>query len=326
MTTLFLFLALSADLFFGPVNVFFALAGGEISLAAIGCMIIGIIAFAFAVATAYSDISSETLAAARRWHGSIDEQFGNIDNLVVTLQAHASWGTPTAVFQQIVNNRAQLTTLIPKCRSTKGTAEDRNLRNQLLNATVGMCVIQVKTWAYGLYYNNTITLTDLYSMGFLLPGASGGKHEHAEATDILAEAKVRVVSADIIRVVIDQSADENAALVVHGWPPGVRMALIVITAADGVTEVLRLHTTHLHNDIEMPAGSHGKQFTIMASFLRHVDDKPRFGPQPTFTMPFTTNDLAAALDRQHYEDFQAAQREIERHRQELEQIRPTDEK
>jgi hypothetical protein len=31
----------SVDLFFGPVNVFFALAGGEISLAAIG----GIIAF-----------------------------------------------------------------------------------------------------------------------------------------------------------------------------------------------------------------------------------------------------------------------------------------
>ena len=311
-----------ADLFFGPVNVFFVLIGGGISLAAI----VGIIAFAFAVATAYSKIAPETLAAAKRWHGSIDDQFGNIDNLVVTIQAHASWGTPTAVFQQIVNNRAQLTTLIPKCRSTKGTAEDRNLRNQLLNATVGMCVMQVKAWAYGLYFNNTITLADLYSMGFLLPGVSGGKHERAEATDVVPEVKVRIVSPDVIRVTLDQAATDNAALVAHGWPPGVRMALIVIRASDGATEVIRLQTTHLHNDIEMPAGSHGKQFTIMASFLRHIGDAPRFGPQPTFSMPLTTNDLLATLDRQHHEDFQAAQREIERHRQELEQIRPTDEK
>ena len=323
METLVRFLDFLADPFFGPVNMIFVLAASGISLHAV---IGSILSFAAATPASYSNISPETLTAAKRWHGSIDDKFVNIDNLVVTIQAHASWGTPTAVFQQIVSNRAQLATLIPKCKSTKGSADDRNLRNQLLSATVGMCVMQVKIWAYGLYFNNTITLSDLYSMGFLLPGVSGGKHVASKAIDVVPEVKVRIVSPDVIRVTLDQAATDNAALVAHGWPPGVRMALIVITASDGVTEVIRLQTTHLYNDIEMPAGSHGKQFTITASFLKHIGDRPRFGAQPTFTMPLTTNDLLAALERQHNEDLQAVRREIERHRQELEQIRLTDSK
>jgi hypothetical protein len=100
----------------------------------------------------------------------------------------------------------------------------------------------------------------------------------------------------------------------------VRHALIVITASDGVTEVHRQITTRLHNDIRMPDGSHGKQFIAKASFLRHVDDEPRFGNQPTFSMPLTTEDLAAALDHQHHEDYEAHVREVERQRQEIERL------
>jgi hypothetical protein len=70
----------------------------------------------------------------------------------------------------------------------------------------------------------------------------------------------------------------------------------------------------------MPAGSHGKQFIIKASFLKHVNDEPRFGNEPTFSMPLTTEDLAAALDRQHHEDFEAQIQEVERQRQEIERL------
>jgi hypothetical protein len=52
-----------------------------------------------------------------------------------------------------------------------------------------------------------------------------------------------------------------------------------------------------------------------------VDDEPRFGNEPTFSMPLTTEDLAAALDRQHYEDFEAQVRETERQRQKIERMR-----
>jgi hypothetical protein len=38
-------------------------------------------------------------------------------------------------------------------------------------------------------------------------------------------------------------------------------------------------------------------------------------------MPLTTEDLAAALDRQHHEEFEAQLREIKRHRLETEQLR-----
>ncbi|MDR1223105.1 MAG: hypothetical protein LBL07_09570 [Tannerella sp.] len=42
--------------------------------------------------------------------------------------------------------------------------------------------------------------------------------DRTEATDIVAEVKVKVVNEDFIRVVVDRSAGENAAQVAHGWP------------------------------------------------------------------------------------------------------------
>jgi hypothetical protein len=67
-------------------------------------------------------------------------------------------------------------------------------------------------------------------------------------------------------------------------------------------------------------GSHGKQFTIKAAFLRHVNDESRFGNEPTFSMPLTTEDLAATIDHQHHEDFEPQLREVERRRQEIERL------
>jgi hypothetical protein len=84
--------------------------------------------------------------------------------------------------------------------------------------------------------------------------------------------------------------------------------------------VYRTLTTRLHNDVQMPSGSHGKQFIVKAAFLKHIDDKPRFGNEPTFSMPLTTEDLAATLDRQHHEEFEAHVREIELQRQEIERL------
>jgi hypothetical protein len=165
-----------------------------------------------------------------------------------------------------------------------------------------------------------MTDDDIHALGFLLPGETGGNHKRTEATDEVAEVKVKIVNADFIRVVIDQSAGENAAQIVHGWPPGVRNALIVIVSSDGKTEVYHQMTSRLHNDIRMPAGSHGKQFIIKAAFLKHVDDDPRFGAEPTFSMPLTTEDMAAVLDRQHHEEFEAQTREVERQRLEIEAL------
>jgi hypothetical protein len=103
-------------------------------------------------------------------------------------------------------------------------------------------------------------------------------------------------------------------------PDGVKNALIVITAADEQTEVYRQFTTRLHNDIRLPDGSHDRQFIIKASFLKHINDEPRFGNEPTFSMPLTTEDLAAALDQQHHAEFEAQLQEVERQRQEIERL------
>ena len=280
------------------------------------------VTLAFALgAVAFGNITEGVLAAIRRWHGSIDDQFSNIDNLVSLITAHQpAWSMPADLLQQLTNNRDRLQELINKCRTNLASPTDRELRNTLLKSTVGLCLVQVKIWAYGEFSAGIMTADDVYLLGFLLPGETGGRHDRTEATDVVAEVKVKVVNEDFIRVVIDQSAGENAAQVVHGWPASVKNALIVITSADGKTEVYRQVTSRLHNDIRMPDGSHGKQFIIKAAFLKHVDDEPRFGNEPTFSMPLTTEDLAAALDRQHHEDFEAQLRKVERQRQEIERL------
>jgi hypothetical protein len=278
------------------------------------------VAFALG-AVVYGSITEGVLASIRRWHGSIDEQFSNINNLVVTVTAHQPlWAMPADLLQQLTDNRDRLQELINKCRTNLASAADRELRNTLLKSTVGLCLVQVKIWAYGEFANGIMTADDVHLLGFLLPGETGGRHGRTEATDIVAEVKVKVVNEDFIRVVVDQSGGENAAQVVHGWPDGVKNVLIVITSADGKTEVYRQMTTRLHNDIHMPDGSHGKQFIIKASFLKHINDEPRFGNEPTFSMPLTTEDLVAALDRQHHEEFEAQMQEVERQRQEIERL------
>jgi hypothetical protein len=275
------------------------------------------ITFAFA-AGALASLPEGILVVVRRWHGAIEDQFSNIDNFVNLIMEHQpAWVIPETLIVPLTANRDQLRTLISKCRTTAGSPADRAIRNTLLKSTVGLCLLQGRIWAYAEFAGGVLTADDVHRLGFLLPGETGGHRSHTEATKVTAEVKVSVVNEDVIHVVVDQSAGENAAQVVHGWPHGVRNALIVIYAADGVTEVYRKFTTHLHNEIRMPANSRGKLFIIKASFLKHIDDEPLFGNAPTFSMPLTTNDLAATLDRQAHEEYEAHVREIERHQMEL---------
>jgi hypothetical protein len=270
---------------------------------------------------AYGEIPDAVLALVRKWHGTISEQFSCIDNVCkIIQQPHPTWNMPGDLKDELLGNCVRLDALVKKCQTNAASTDDRMLRNSLLKATVSLCLLRVKGWAYGDFAAGNMTANEVHSLGFLLPGEHGGYHGRTEATDVLTEVKAKVINEDFVRVVIDRSATENAGPVKHGWPKGVRHALIVITAADGKTEVLRLMTTRLHNDIRMPEGTHGKQFVIKAAFLKHIDDKPRFGNEPTFSMPLTTEDLAAALDRQHHEEFESRMQEVERQRREIERL------
>jgi hypothetical protein len=68
----------------------------------------------------------------------------------------------------------------------------------------------------------------------------------------------------------------------------------------------------------------GRQFVIKAAFLKHPDDEPEFDPQPTFTMPYPTEDLIHTLDRQHHEEYESHIREPENHRREPENLHPNE--
>jgi hypothetical protein len=293
---------------FSDVPVLFAAVNGGAAVLAAGIV-------------AYGNLPDAVLTIVRKWHGSIGEQFSCIDNVCnIVQQQQTTWTMPADMKNELLANRNRLDALIKKCQSPAGSTVDRTLRNSLLKATISLCLLRVKGWAYGEFAVGNMTADEVHNFGFLLPGEHGGYHGRTEATDALAEVKAKVINADFVRVVIDQSAAENAGPVKHGWPKGVKQALIVITAADGKTEVYRQMTTHLYNDIQMPEGSHGKQFVIKAAFLKHIDDKPRFGNEPTFSMPLTTEDLAATLDRQHHEESEARMQAVEHQRQEVERI------
>jgi hypothetical protein len=282
--------------------------------------VVGGLSLAFAPWTAtFANIPNGVLASTRRWHGSIDDRFNNIDNLVNILKDNQTkWSVPQEMLQQLSDGHDRL---VAKCRSNHNSVADRTVRNSLLKTTVSLCLTQTKVWAYTQYYAGTLTIDDVHLFDFYVPGETDGHRDRRESTNVPAEVKVSVINMDNIHVVIDQAAGKNAALATHGWPPGVHQAVIVIMAADDITEVSRLFTTRLHNDIRMPEGSHGKLFIIKAAFLRHISDEPKFGPEPTFSMPLTTEDLTVAADRRQCEIFEAQQREIKRLRLTVERLR-----
>jgi hypothetical protein len=279
MENLVMFLIISVGTIFDHVSMF--LAGSPTLAFAVGAASLGV-------------VSESIVAGTQRWHGRIDDQFAAVNNLVTMVTDHPQWPLPAAQRTQLTTGRDRLRNLVEKCNGTLASAVDRELRNTELKAMVDLCLLHVRLWAYGQYELGALSAAEVHQLGFLLPGEAGGHHSRTEVTDAVAEVKAGVVALDIIRVVIDQSAGENAAQVIHGWPDGVKQALIIVLAADGVTEVHRQLTSHLHTDIQVPAGSRGKLLIVKAAFLRHVDDTPRFGNEPTVTMPLSTEDIAAA--------------------------------
>jgi hypothetical protein len=257
-------------------------------------------------------ISEGVASSMRKWRGTIGEKFSNISNLVSLVKLRQDvWNMPVDLYTQLCGNHERLQALIPKSRSISGSKADRALRNTLLKDTVDLCNTQVKMWAYGKYTAGIMTADDVHLLGFRLPGEIGRHHSRTEATNIEPEVMVKIINEDFIRVVVSNTAGKNSAQAGSGWPPGVKFVQIVITADDGTTEVLRINTSRMYNTLRMPEGSHGKQFLIKAAFLRHVDDEPRFGNEPMFSMPLTMEDLIV-LKRRHQEEIGAHEREVER--------------
>jgi hypothetical protein len=265
-------------------------------------------------------IPEATIAMFKKWHGSIGDQFDNINRATdILLGNRQKWPVPQEIVDYITKARVDLDGLIKECRTTAASADLRMKRNTLLKNTVGFFLLTVRNWTYGQFSDGTMTIDDIHSLGFLLSGERSGQHRRASETLALAQVKVRVNDDKTIVAVVDKSYAENAALVTSGWPTDARMAVIVIKDTAG-NEVYRQMTTRLHNEIIMPGDSRGKQFMIKASFLKHVDDETHFGNEPTFSMPLTTEDLAAIHDQQHHDDFEERLRAIEQHRREVEEL------
>jgi hypothetical protein len=270
--------------------------------------------------TTVSNIPEAILASIRRWRGNTGDKFNAISNIYSLFNENkAAWNVPDELFNTLKNSYLTLLKLISKCKTTDASTNDRTRRSSLLKTTVGFCLLDVKSWVLSQYIDKVLTVDDVHALGFFAPGEIGGHRSRKEPTDVLAEIKIRIVNADFIHVVVDQAAKQNAATARHGWPHGVKMAVIVILAIDGVTAVIRLSTTQLHNNINMPEGSHGHQFIAKAAFLRHPNDEPRFGPEPTFSMPLTTGDMVTSIT--HRQNLDTQRQEIERQRIEIERLR-----
>jgi hypothetical protein len=234
-----------------------------------------------------------TLALTRGWHGSRRQKLMNIKNLLAILAAHKNWAYSAEVVARLTVLGGRIEVLTEKCESNQASGADREELKQLLKQAIALCTRQMKFWALNMYALGEMTLPDLHSLGFLLPGERGVSRARARATLALGVPRPVVIDADHVRVTVDHAFGENAGQVASGWPPDAKFILIVIRASDGKTEVFRTISSQIHNDIQMPEGSHGKIFLVRAAFLRHPDDEPHFGLEPTFSMPFTTGDLAS---------------------------------
>jgi hypothetical protein len=264
------------------------------------------------------DVSPELLAHMKRWHGGINDRYENVANAADLLKMNGdAWNVPTDMNTGMNTSKNQIHSLIDLSDSSRGASADRTLRNKLLRSAVKYCLHDVKSWALEQYRLGVLTDVDVHMLGFLLPGERGGRQERTGGTNVLPSVKIKVINADRIRVVVDPAVDENAAQVAHGWPGGVHYVLLSITSVETGEEIFHKLTTRLHNDVDMPQGSHGKQFAVQAAFLVHVDDVPVFNDGATFSMPVTTRDLIEAINTQHEEEVEAHRLEIEAHRSEM---------
>jgi hypothetical protein len=298
------------NLFFDPISVLLASLLNEESLWVIGG---GIVAAFAMLPNSYGDIQEVFLERAKKWHGSIADRFANVDHLytVSVNEVHQKWTLPDDIKMLLTEYVMALRILVPKCEYKDCTPKERAERDTMLKTTVELCLGPIKLWVFGMYAQGLMTLDEVHRLGFLLPGEHSKHRDRTEATDVIAVATTRIISAEAVCVVIDQADAKNAALVVHGWPQGVTHALIVITDEQG-NVVYRQITSKLHTDITMPEGSRGKLFYVRAAFLKHMDDAPRFGPQPSFTMPYITEDVAKLIKKQYEEEVEQHRLEVER--------------
>jgi hypothetical protein len=250
----------------------------------------------------------------KMWHGSIADQMSNINMLYNTLSVDpkSSWDIPTGLVPELKSHITTLDALIKLCDTPDGTAKDRADRNTELATTVHLCITTIKYWAFHEYSLGHMTADDIHRMGFVLPGERSGHQSRAAATVAKAEVKAHPISADDVRVVVDQAAEENAGQVEHGWPHGIRLALIVILDKEGTTEIHREVTTRLHNIIRMPEGSRGQMFFVKAAFLKHPNDVPKFSYETSFTMPYLTDDIAKLIKQQQEADLEEHRLEVEK--------------
>jgi hypothetical protein len=261
-------------------------------------------------------------AAARRWHGNIGERFANIDHLVRVAEEHQKeWKMPDDLFDTLIDLRDQLEIIVPHCLSGDVRPTDRAERDRLLANGVYLCRNPVKEWAYGKLADGTMTVDDIHSLCLFAPGDIGGHRTRTSETNELAKLAVQVIGSDMVRIVFTHSAGKNAVGATHGWPTGVRYALIVIRAVADRSEVIRRITTRRYNTIAMPQGSHGKHFLVQVALLKHVEDTPRFGPQQTFTLPLSTEEIFQSRVEKESNEMEEMRRKMERMAAELEVLR-----
>jgi hypothetical protein len=278
-----------------PGHVFFSAAAGIIPV----------------VAKVNRDVSPGTLAIARKWHGSQSDKVSNINLLGNTINKNAAkWGVPGDITTFTLHAIEPLNALVELCKGNESSLLKREERDAMIRDAVAFCIGYVKMWMYGEYAFGLRSAEDIHSIGFLLPGETAKSHKLSPATDVVAAVSTRVVSADVVRVIVGQSDAKEVSKVVHSWPTGVRHALIVISDKEK-KEVFRTIVSRLHTDVTMPEGSHGQVFYVNASFLKHTDDEPRFGPQPSFTMPYKTEDIPTLINAQREADVEEHRKDVE---------------
>jgi hypothetical protein len=241
--------------------------------------------------TPEEDASEALHTVVKNWHGSLDAQFTNIENLYSGLQAlQPTWGVPMQLMTVLADKVPLLEKAVMKCRERNAGPVDFDIRRSLTKELVDFSLDTARNIVFGAYGQKEITIHDVHRLGFMLMSESGGAHGRAIPNKVQAEAKVQVMDYSNINLVVDKASHEDAGPVTEGWPEGAKTVKVLISDIHG-KEVLQLMSAHLHTQIHLPDWVRGKQLVLRAAFLKHVDDEPVYSNEVTFTMPLMIRDI-----------------------------------
>jgi hypothetical protein len=240
--------------------------------------------------------TGEQVRLNKGWHKSITEKMHCLTNLDNKLTLDGEyWGMDPAVLTQNHALYVQIEPYYTLYLSGDARNSELVIFRRLLGEDVEYALDVVKPDAIGRCGVGAMDISDLNSLGFLMPNQGKGRHERSGENEIVPETNAKVTAIDTVMVTVDNALDKHGNRTKGSKPKGVKQILIVLQDEKGVEIFNKMFTkTQVYIDIDQKY--RGEIILVRAAFLKHVDDTPHFGEPVAVSMPKDIADILQAQE------------------------------